>query len=87
MLCKMVIFQEERSRIWSTADQQARQVNFCNQTKEIQRDFTKFAVTFEPKVQITQNKNLVKVIVDIYYIIVNSNQIFLPISQKKNRKN
>ena len=57
----------------------------CNQTKdkEIQRYFTKFAVTFEPKVQITQNKNLVKAIVDIYYIIANCNQTFMPVSQKK----
>ena len=76
----MLIFQEENGRIWSIADQPARQ---GNQTKEIQRDFTKFAVTFEPKVQITQNKNLVKAIVSIYYIIVNSNQTFMPVSQKK----
>ena len=58
----------------------------CNQTKEIQRNFTKFAVTFEPKVQLTQNKNLVIAIVNIvniYYIIVNFNQTFKPVSQKK----
>ena len=55
-------------------------------TKEIQRDFTKFAVTFEPKVQITQNKNLVKAIVNIYYIIVNSYQTFMPVPQKKTCK-
>ena len=54
-----------------------------DQTKEIQGDFTKFAITFEPKVQITQNKNLVKDIVYIYYIIVNSYQNFMPVSQKK----
>ena len=82
MLCKMVIFQEEKSRIWS-ADQPLQPDRFlCNQTKDIQRDFTKFAVTFEPKVQITQNKNLVKAIVNIYYIIVSSNQTFMPVSQK-----
>ena len=56
------------------------------QTKEIQRDFTRFAVTSEPKVQITQNKNPVKDIVHIYHIIVNSNQRFVPISQKKIEK-
>ena len=28
-----------------------------NQTKEIWRDFTKFAISFKPKIQITQNKN------------------------------
>ena len=72
----MVIFQEEKSRI---ADQPARQVPL----KEIQRDFTKIAVTLEPKVQFTQNKNLVKAIVNIYYIIVNSNQTFMPVCQKQ----
>ena len=46
-------------------------------------DFTRFAVTFEPKVQITQNKNPVKDIVYIFHIIVNSNQNFVPVSQKK----
>ena len=57
----------------------------CNQTKEIQRDFTTFAVTFEliSKVQITQNKKPVKSIVNIYHIIVNSNQTFIPVYQKK----
>ena len=59
----------------------------CNQTKEIQGDFTKFTVTFEPKVKITQNKNLVKAIVNIHNVIVNFNQTFMPVSQKKNRKN
>ena len=54
-----------------------------NQTKAIQMDFTRFAVTFESKVQITQNKNPVKENVHIYYIIVNSNQKFVPVSQKK----
>ena len=79
MLCKMVIFQEEKIRIWPIADQPVRQVT---QTKAIQKDFTKFAVTFEPKVQITLNKNLVKAIVNIYYVIVN-NQTFMAVSQKK----
>ena len=77
----MVVFQEEKGRMWSIADQPARQVPICNQTKEIQRDFTKFAL--KPKVHITQNKNLVKAIVNIYYIIVNSNQTFMPVSQEK----
>ena len=77
----MVIFQEEKSRIWSIINRPNRFL--CNQTKEIQRDFTRFAVTFEPKVQIAQNKNLVKAIVNIYHIVVNSNQIFMPVSQKK----
>ena len=54
-----------------------------NQTKEIQKDFTRFAVTSEPKAQITQKKNPLKDIVHIYHIIVNSNQIFEPVIQKK----
>ena len=45
-----------------------------------------FAVTFEPKVQITQNKNLVRAIVNIYNIIVNSNQTFMPVLRKKSLK-
>ena len=60
----MVIFQEERV---GNGQQLINQPDrfLCNRTKEIQRDFTKFAVTFEPKVQITKNKNLVKAIVSI----------------------
>ena len=54
-----------------------------DQTKEIQGDFTKCAITFEPKVQITQNKNLVKDIVNTYHIVLNSYQTFVPVSQKK----
>ena len=54
-----------------------------NQTKEIQRDFTIFSVTSEPKLQIKQNKNQVKDIGYIYPINVNSNQNFVPVSQKK----
>ena len=53
---------------------------------QIQRDFTRFATTFQPKVQITQNKNLVKDIVNIYHIIVISYQTFMLISQKKSYK-
>ena len=46
-------------------------------------DFTRFAVTFETNVQITQNKNPVKDNVYICHIIVNFNQNFVPVSQKK----
>ena len=49
-----------------------------DQTKEIQGDFTKLAITL-----ITQNKNLVKDIVNIYHIVVNSYQTLMPVSQKK----
>ena len=55
----------------------------CNQAKDIQRNFTKFAVTFEPKVQITENKNLLKAVVNIHHIIVKSNDTVMPVSQKK----
>ena len=56
---------------------------FHNQTKEIQMNFTNVAVTSEPKVPITQNKNPVKDNVHIYHIIVNSNHNFVPVLQKK----
>ena len=82
MLAKWWSFKKKRigyGHSWSTG----RDRFLCNQTKEIQRDFTKFTVIFEAKVQITQNKNLVKAIVNIHYIIVNSNHNFLPVSQKK----
>ena len=39
-----------------------------NQTKEIQMDLTRFALTSEPKVQITQKKNPVKDNVHIFHI-------------------
>ena len=42
--------------------------------------FTRFAVTSEPKVQITQNKNPVKDIVHIYPINVNSSLSSVPVS-------
>ena len=82
LLWRMVIFQEEKSRIWSIVDQPPDRF-LCNQTKEIQMDFTKFAVTFEPKVQITQNKNLVKAIVNIHYIIVILTKHLCPFLRKK----
>ena len=53
-----------------------------NQTKEIQRDFTRLAVTFEPNVLITQNINLVKDTVRIYHIIVNSNRTFVLVFER-----
>ena len=46
-------------------------------------DITGFTVTFEPNVQITQNKIPVKDNIYIYHIIVNSNQTFVPVSREK----
>ena len=46
-------------------------------------DFTRFAVTFEPKDQIARNKTPVKDIVRIYDIIENSSQMFVTVSKKK----
>ena len=48
-----------------------------DQTNLIQWDFTRFVITFEPKVQITQNENLVEGIVNIYHFIVISYQTFI----------
>ena len=42
-----------------------------NQTKEIWRDFTRFAIISKPKIQITQNKNHVEANNIAYHIIVN----------------
>ena len=62
----MATFQDQKSRKWSIAndDQPPKQ------TKEIQRDFSRFDVTFEPKVQITQSKNLVKDIIVLRSIML-----------------
>ena len=74
----MVIFQEEKRRYGQWLINRPDRF-LCNQTKEIKRDFTKIAVTLEPKVQFTQNKNHVKASV----IFVNSNQTLMPVCQKK----
>ena len=42
-----------------------------NQTKEIWRDFTRFAIISKPKIQITQNKNPMETNYITYHIIVN----------------
>ena len=47
------------------------------------KDFTRLAVTSEPKVQITRNKNPVKDIAYMYDIIENSYQNFVLVSQKQ----
>ena len=46
-------------------------VILVNQTKEIWRDFTRFAIISKPKIQITQNKNPVEANYIAYHIIVN----------------
>ena len=51
--------------------------------KKIQMNFTRFTITFEPKVQITQNKNLVKDIVSIYHIIVILTKLLCQFLRKK----
>ena len=54
-----------------------------DKTKQIQWDVTRFAVPFEPKVQITQNKDLVKDIDHIYHKQIKSYIPFMQVSQKK----
>ena len=48
-------------------------VILVNQTKEIGRDFTRFAIISKPNIQITQNKNPVEANYIAYHIIVNWN--------------
>ena len=54
-----------------------------NQTKEIWRDFTRFAIISKPNIQITQNKNLVEANYIAYHIIVNFFKTDIQLSQKK----
>ena len=58
-------------------------VILVNQTKKISRDFTRFAIISQPKVQITQNKNPVEANYIAYHIIVNFYKTDIQISQKK----
>ena len=46
-------------------------VILVNQTKDIWRDFTRFAIISKPNIQITQNKNFVEANHIAYHIIVN----------------
>ena len=46
-------------------------VTLVNQTKEIWRDFTRFAIISKPNIQIIQNKNPVEANYITYHIIVN----------------
>ena len=58
-------------------------VIIANQTKEILRDFTRFAITSKPKIQILQNKNPVEANYITYHVIVNFYQTDIQLSQKK----
>ena len=58
-------------------------VILVNQTKEIWRDFTRFAIISKPNIQITQNKNPVEANYIAYHIIVNFFKTDIQLSQKK----
>ena len=58
-------------------------VMLVNQTKEIWRDFTRFAIISKPNIQITQNKNPVEAYYIAYHIIVNFFKTDTQLSQKK----
>ena len=58
-------------------------VILVNQTKKISRDFTRFAIISQPKIQITQNKNPVEAKYIAYHIIVNFYKTDIQLSQKK----
>ena len=59
-------------------------VILLNQTKEISRDFTRFAIISKPKIQITQNKNPVESNYIAYHILANFYKTDIQLSQKKN---
>ena len=59
-------------------------VILVNQTKEIWRDLTRFAIIFKPKIQITQNKNPAEANHIAYHVIVNFYKTDIQLSQKKN---
>ena len=58
-------------------------VILVNQTKEIWRDFTRFAIISKPNIQITQNKNPVEANYIAYHIIVNFFKTDIQLFQKK----
>ena len=58
-------------------------VILVNQTKEIWRDFTRFAIISKANIQITQNKNPVEANYIAYHIIVNFFKINIQLFQKK----
>ena len=58
-------------------------VILLNQTKEISRNFTRFAIISKPKIKITQNKNPAEANYITYHIIVNFHKTDIQLSQKK----
>ena len=58
-------------------------VILVNQTKEIWRDFTRFAIISKPNIQITQYKNPVEANYIAYHIIVNFFKTNIQFSQKQ----
>ena len=58
-------------------------VIIANQTKEIWRDFTRFAIIHKHKIQILQNKNPVEANYIAYHVIVNFYKTDIQLSQKK----
>ena len=58
-------------------------VMLVDQTKEIWRDFTRFAIISKPNIQITQNKNPVEAYYIAYHTIVNFFKTDIQLSQKK----
>ena len=58
-------------------------VILVNQTKEIWKDFTRFAIISKPNIQITQNKNPVEANYIAYHTIVNFFKTDIQLSQKK----
>ena len=58
-------------------------VVLVNQTKEIWREFTRFAIISKPKIQITQNKIHVEANYIAYHVIVNFHKTDMQLSQKK----
>ena len=60
-------------------------VILVNQTKEIWRDFTRFAIIPNLNIQITQNKNPVEANYIAYHVIVIFFKSDIQLSQKKMR--
>ena len=58
-------------------------VILVNQTKEIWRDLTRFAIISKPMIQITQNKISVEANYIAFHIIVNFYKTDIQLSQKK----
>ena len=54
-----------------------------NQTKQIWRDFTRFAIISKPNIQVTQNKNPVEANYIAYHVIVNFFKTDIQLFQKK----